>query len=134
MAVLYVKPTVEAGLNRGGEDLSLSFACEVEGETVPTEFDTQLATDAEDDLDGVNVGLLDDEEAERVAETGGPYRGRLKYTTHHYEVEWEGTAVDAFLLMVDHLKDNQNWRFCHRPGESPKLRFTYQHYVGGNAD
>lgn len=132
-AVVHVEPKVEAGLNRGGEDLHLVFTSEVEGDTPPTEFVADLAVG--DDLEGCNLDRLDKEaEARFLNDEDDGYDGPVRYWTRHYEHEWVGTPESALALAEAKLRDPVNWRFCHRPGESPRLCFEYEHYVTGNAD
>lgn len=132
-AVVHVEPHVEAGLDRGGEDLYLDFIAEVKGRKIPTECDIVLNVD--DDADGYNVERLDKEaEDEWARHEDQPYKGKVRYWTWHYEHQWVGDQEDARKLVYAHFRMKVNWSFCHKPGEKPRLRFKYRHYVTGNAE
>jgi hypothetical protein len=135
-AIVHVKPGVTAGLNKGGEDLHLAFTCEVDGKAIPTEFEFVL--DVDDDTDGYNVERLDEEAEDDWARNGTPYTGRVKYTTWHYEFKWEGTDEDARQFLEAKTKlplaNPRSWRFCHSPGEEPRMCTERCFYVDGNAD
>lgn len=127
-----VRPRVERGHNKGGEDLLLSFTAEYEGEEPPVSavLDVEFA-------DGPMAGV----EGERLT------KNRILYTTGQYGFEWEGTAGHALRLPTEaayrvgyeldverSFRTRENWRFNHRPGEEPRLRWREDVYINGNAD
>lgn len=146
---LKVQPTVEAGTERGGEDLILVCTIEVESETPPgpDEPVEVLFVVADSEIDDLQAAILDEvpEEFDEVC-----YSGRVKYRTYAYEFEWEGGPEEVLALQVystplgekypirrsllETIRDLSQWRFCHRPGEPPRLRFELSDTVCGNAE
>jgi hypothetical protein len=138
-----VEPKVVAGLNRGGEDLFLVLTAEVNGSEVPTELGD--AVWGELNTGGCSV-LPTDEAAVEADEVQYLTNGEHKFRTYHHEHTWTGTPEQALeLTEYDHNTELRtalrevllrpgNWFFCHRPGEEPRLRASYECYLDGNAD
>ncbi len=123
------KPFVELGTGRGGEDLYLNFEAFHYGEVPPTfeEVVVELATD--DSYQDVSV-----EQQES---------GKVRYCTGYYEIEWVGTGADFLKTRTtasgspsveEYLRTPGAWKFCHAPGEQPKLVCKGSVYLDGNAD
>ena len=141
MVKVTVTPDVEAGLDKGGEDLNLVVVARHEGDTPPVDAEFEVAVYVCDG-DGYNQQNEDFESDEEYADV------RVHYCTHHYEFEWEGEGKDALALEVwdfstkpsqrvtveQYLRNPANWKFDHKPGESPRLVCEVSAYVGGNAD
>ena len=117
-----ILPVVTAGVDRGGEDLEFLIEAEVERKKPPNSFmDVDIAFVKEKRCAGYNIEQI--------------------ITTDHYEFEWRGTASEV-LDLPGHkhatiramMEDPKNWVFCHSPGEPERLKFSYRHYVDGNAD
>jgi len=130
--IVTVTPRVHHGLNKGGEDLYLTFACTVDGDQLPDDFEVHL--EVSNDTYGYNVDCQDEDAHEAWFQSDVPYTAAVCYTTWHCDVTWEGDAAAARKLVEGELRKRDNWQFCHRPGEPAKLCFKYEHYVGGNAD
>jgi hypothetical protein len=143
-----VRPEVERGANRGGEDLYLVIVAEFEGETPPTAdepLEVAFVVD-EDELDGCSLSLPEDVDPEEL------YGGPIEYRTNMYEFAFKGDAGDVLGLEAYTLKEDGShgsygpatvgaairnpleWKFCHRHGESPRLRCEIRSFVDGNAD
>jgi hypothetical protein len=114
-----VTPKVEAGTDRGGEDLFLVF------ETVGDYNDTFTVETRPGDpsWDCNGNGNEDD-----------PYALWSCYT-EHYEFSWEGTLLDLHALAVKVGVTNGNdWEWYGPVNEPPKRRFQFEHFVAGNAE
>jgi len=148
---VFVTPEVEAGTNRGGEDLRVLYEAVVDGDQVPTSLDdfrVELSTDEDGwSFTGEHVKNHDSGVC-----AGPTSEGVYHVRTDHYEFEWRTTtetvldeqapdynadfegyrpptkAVREFLLEPD------RWCFCHKLGEPPRLKSVYSLFVGGNAD
>jgi len=144
-----IDPSVEMGTERGGEDLNLVYTCHHDGEQPPVDEPIEPALAAADFFDGCNVTCSDDSEEEYV-----PPGVHVHYRTCHYDFEWEGDANDAMTHRVyqgkqdehgvfvsgdycsveEYFRNPDNWRFCHKPGQPPKLVCTTDTLIAGNAE
>ena len=135
-----VTPRVVAGTDRGGEDLFLDFVAYHDGDTPPVEESVEEVQLGLEEWDGLTE-VLDEETCD-----GGP---EVCYRTCHYEFEWTGTGKGALQAeFQSYNEDNQgavrkvesvfrnpaNWHYCHKPGEPPRLKCCWEHYVDGNAE
>ena len=136
MVQVTVTPEVTTGVNRGGEDLHLLVSVEFEGSTPPVNDEFEVKAYAFDG-EGYSQENQDDNEE--------PYQlKRVHYCTDHYEFEWEGEGKDVLGLTTycgrervtveQYLRNPENWRFCHKPSEPPRLVCETSVYVNGNAD
>lgn len=114
-----VEPKVTAGLDKGGEDLELVFTAYYDGSTPPVGESLEVELATENDYPGCSVVLSDD--------------GSVKYETD-YGFVWEGRAEDVQATCEKFLRNPENWRFCHKPGEPERLVCTSKVFVDGNAD
>jgi len=144
-----VEPEVESGNNKGGEDLYLVFRAVHEGEVPPVTEEIEVALAKDDDYDGVSVEMLglDEMQPGDPGDTAEPCAVgvSVRYCSNHYEFEWTGDGADVLKLHTDYkdgrwqtveeyLRNPNNWVFCHRPGEKPKLKCCGCSLVDGNAD
>jgi hypothetical protein len=146
---VYVTPRVVAGTDRGGEDLFLDFEAHHDGDTPPVDEPVEVLLCVRDDWEGLTeVRDLTGDEPDEAYLPGV----RVYYRSCYYDFEWEGTGEDAlaaeFRDYSTYKEDQQvrtrkveevfrnptNWSFCHKPGESPRLRCYFEHYVNGNAE
>lgn len=132
---IYIEPRVEAGTDRGGENLYLDFSAHHDGDTPPNE-PIEVVLSTRDDWEGSTIACTEDGEA------------RIRYKSPHYEFEWEGTGDDALGLILrsyegrkvietqilDYFKDPSSWQYCHKPGQSPKLVCELEYLIDGNAE
>jgi hypothetical protein len=148
-----VTPRVVAGTDRGGEDLFLDLEAHHDGDTPPVDEPVEVLLRTADDWEGLTEVREPAEFEELVLSGELPdekfHSGvRVYYRSCHYDFEWEGTGEDALAAKFRDYSDNQvvvrkvedvfrnsaNWAFCHKPGESPRLRCYLEHYVNGNAE
>lgn len=52
-----------------------------------------------------------------------------EFSISHFDHWWKGTEADALKLVEESLRDKSNWRFCHKPGDEPRLSFDQERNV-----
>lgn len=126
---LVVKPTVTAGIERGGEDLDFYIEASFPGSTPPKSING-LAKEWDFGNGGFNHET-------RTA------TGKVHISTYYDEFEWEGDLDDVMNLEVGYtnpkplkeaLLDPDKWNFDHKPSESPRLAFRTKIFIDGNAE
>lgn len=141
-----VKPEVEAGLERGGEDLRLVVTSVHEGDTPPVNEPVEVFLAVEDAYEGASVELQGDLHPGDPGDTDEPFAKdvTVRYKSDAYEFEWVGSGADVLAretkvegqrrTVESLLRDPTRWRFCHEPGKPSRLQFKLRLLVDGNAE
>jgi len=108
-----VTPRVEAGTDKGGEDLWLDFEATGDG---PLVVELQPGDPSWDEDEDENPGVF-------------------SCCTDHYEFEWSGSLLELLKLAEKAgVNDSSNWAWCGPVTKQPQRHWTYSHFVAGNAD
>lgn len=120
---IYAQPKVVSGTNKGGEDLFINFAG---------------STDERPDLKEIPFNVLicltcGNGVVNEVLHDDGHDIKAVKWTTSAYQFEWEGTNDQLAGIVLPYLKDPENWTTT-LDAQAGAWKFSYDHFVNGNAD
>lgn len=102
-------PFVEAGIQRGGEDLFIKFSAKTTTRPDLSNLDFQIDLDNEWSIDG----------------------DQISFKTEYYDFGWNGTKDDLRKMVMGAIIKESHWNSNLAGTE---FRFEYEEFVDGNAE